>query len=187
MKTKKVLLPITAACALGLIIFFTMYSCDKEYITAETPTGGGNIILNLTDAPGDFQAVYVQIDSVSVHWNPDSGKTAWVELPTKDTIYDLIQLQDGVYSQLTEIYQLGDGKITQIRLVLGDSCTCMVDDTLYTINVPSGVQSGIKIHTNLTISSTDSITIITLDYDAAESIHKTGNGKYEMRPTIKLK
>jgi hypothetical protein len=63
------------------------------------------------------------------------------------------------------------------------------DDTIAPLKVPSGVQSGIKIHGPFDLSACD-ITTVTLDFDGHKSIwyHPTGNGgEWILRPVIRMK
>jgi len=45
--------------------------------------------------------------------------------------------------------------------------------------------SGLKIDVNQTVPQSG-VLEIKLDFDAAQSIHKTGNGKYLMQPVIRV-
>lgn len=113
----------------------------------------------------------------------DSSTAGWYTIVEESQTFDLIALQD-VTDVLGE-EELTAGKYTQIRLT--------VEKAEITIN-----NSGeIEVH-NLTIPSNkvklvksfwiyeDEATVLTLDFDVYESVHKAGKDKYIMRPTIKV-
>jgi len=53
------------------------------------------------------------------------------------------------------------------------------------LKVPSGSTSGLKIDVNQTVPKGGTLDI-KLDFDAAQSIHKLGNGKFLMQPVIRV-
>src|SRR5690349_3298794 len=114
MRTKTIAFILTGlTSAIGL---FT--SCEKDNFTASDDMG--NITIRLTDAPANYQQVNVDIQKVSVHLVPNSGKSAWIDLNTKSGVYDLLKLQNGIDTTLVNTTSLPAGKITQMRLLLGN-------------------------------------------------------------------
>ncbi len=53
------------------------------------------------------------------------------------------------------------------------------------LDTPSAVQSGIKLIHQFTVGSGQRVDLL-LDFDACKSIVKTGNGKYKLKPVIKV-
>src|SRR5438105_5045057 len=136
MKTIKLFL---AVIALVCAVFF-INSCKKD-----KDPGYGTISFRLTDSPGVYQQVNVDIQKVSVHLVPDAGSASWIDLPTKSGIYNLLKLQNGIDTSLVNSTSLAAGKITQMRLILGTKNTVMVDSVVYPLTVPSGTETGIKL------------------------------------------
>src|SRR6185437_1266915 len=134
MKTKNIVLAF-ASITLGIILF---NACKKEPAAAPQY---GSMAVRLTDAPGDFQQVNVDIQKVSVHMSVGN----WIDLPTHSGIYNLLVLQNGIDTSLVNTTQLPAGKITQMRLILGTNNTVMVDSVVYPLTVPSGSETGIKL------------------------------------------
>src|ERR1043165_3389280 len=102
---------ILSWCAAGLILF--MVSCSSE--------NGKNAFLQvrLTDAPGDYQEVNVDIQDVQVNADENSN-SGWKSLNiVKKGVYNLLQFTNGLDTLLGTI-ELPAGKISQIRLVLGN-------------------------------------------------------------------
>ncbi|HYG15032.1 MAG TPA: DUF4382 domain-containing protein, partial [Bacteroidia bacterium] len=77
--------------------------------------------------------------------------------------------------------------VTQMRLILGTNNTVVVDSVgTFDLKVPSAYNSGIKINLDTDITVDQHLEIV-LDYDAEQSIHKTGSGEYIMEPVIKVR
>lgn len=75
--------------------------------------------------------------------------------------------------------------LKEMRLILGPNNTIMVDSVLHDLETPSAEQSGLKIKVDKNLSLTlDSLTI---DFDAKQSIVETGNGKFILKPVIRVK
>ena len=74
--------------------------------------------------------------------------------------------------------------MSQIRLILGDNNSIKIDGNEIDLTAPSAQHSGLKL--NVHAELTEGITYkILLDFDAARSIVKTGNGKYNLKPVIR--
>ena len=76
------------------------------------------------------------------------------------------------------------GTIHQMRLVLGPNNFVVVGGVQYPLETPSAQQSGLKLNIQQAVTSGILYTL-TLDFDAARSIVKTGNNKYILKPVIR--
>jgi hypothetical protein len=157
-------------------IVFTVAGCKKEKY--------GDLIIKMTDAPGDYLQVNVDIRQVEVHYA--SGHN-WVTLHTQSGMYDLLTLQHNVTALLATGAHIPAGDVSQIRLILGGNNTVMLNDsTIHQLKIPSAEQSGVKINVHAIVPPGDPL-IITLDFDADKSVNKEGNGDYIMKPVITVK
>lgn len=141
--------------------------------------------VRLTDAPGDYDAVNIDVKSVQVHTsaNANDSDNGWTTLSTNARTYDLVRLTNGKDTLLANT-TLPYGKVSQIRLILGDNNTVTQDGKTYPIKTPSGQQSGLKINVNQTL--TEGVTyVVTLDFDASRSIVEKGNGDFSLKPVIR--
>lgn len=137
--------------------------------------------VRLTDSPGDFEEVNIDIQEVQV--NSSEGNSGWQSLDIKAGVYNILELTNGLDTLLGSI-ELPAGKISQIRLVLGNENTVKIDGTTYPISTPSAQQSGLKLNLNATL--TEGITYrILLDFDAARSVVERGNNTYSLKPVIR--
>ncbi len=159
----------------GLLFAVTM-SCESESANAR-------LEVYLTDAPGDYENVFVDIQSVAVHGSEEDGGSGWKELAVVPGKYDLLELTNGLDTLLGSI-ELPAGRVSQIRLKLGNDNTIVVGGKTHALKTPSGMQSGIKILVNTVLAEGITYKVI-LDFDVARSIVKKGNGAYSLKPVIR--
>ncbi|MGM0546922.1 MAG: DUF4382 domain-containing protein [Bacteroidota bacterium] len=175
---------------IGLIAFVAV-SCG-DINTSGTNAEKAQMNVNLTDAPGDYQEVNVDVQGLRVHYTPASNDTVstdsadgkWIDLPVEPMKVNLLELTNGVDTLLAEA-ELDPGHYKELRLILGDDNTVMVDSTTQDLKVPSGQQSGYKIKFKTDLEAGDDIDVV-VDFDAGRSVHKAGNsGKYILKPVLK--
>lgn len=139
--------------------------------------------VRLTDAPGDYQEVNIDIQSVEVHSGEGNQNSGWTTLDVREGVYNILELTNGLDTLLATA-ELPVGRISQIRLILGDNNSVKIDGVTKPLSTPSAQQSGLKL--NLQAELTEGITYtITLDFDAARSIVDKGNGTYSLKPVIR--
>lgn len=137
--------------------------------------------VRLTDSPGDYQEVNIDVQSVQV--NASAGNSGWVTLDTKAGVYDLLKLTNGL-DTLLGVVELPAGKVEQIRLILGTNNSVKINNESFSLATPSAQQSGLKL--NLHVDLMEGITYkILLDFEVARSIVKKDNGNYSLKPVIR--
>jgi hypothetical protein len=166
-----------AAIVSASILMFT--ACSKSD-DDDNPDNKATISMRLTDGPGDYDAIYLDIESVEVTM---SGSSAMTLNPVRAGLYDILKFRNGLDTLLVQA-EVPAGTVQQIRLKLGNNSVIVVDGTTYPLSTPSGQQSGIKLNLNETFVADGSYTIW-LDFDAAKSINQTGNGQYKLKPVIR--
>lgn len=137
----------------------------------------------LTDAPGDFQEVNIDLQAVEVHVGDDDSESGWLSLPTEKGIYNLLELTNGIDTLIGDI-EVPAGKISQIRLKLGDNNSIKVSDEVFDLTTPSAQQSGLKLQIHQTLEPGITYKIL-LDFDVARSVLLTGSGKYILKPVVR--
>lgn len=177
---------ILLIAALGLALFGAglMTGCSE---TTSPETGGvGTIRLNLIDAPGDYDQVNVEVIRVEVHRGDDESdsNSGWHIISEDTTYVDLLTLTDGQSVVLADS-TLEAGYYTQVRLILGARNTVMADSVLFDLEIPSSMNTGLKLNHPFTIVA-GATHEATLDFDADRSVHMTGNGRYKMKPVIRI-
>jgi hypothetical protein len=158
----------------------TFVACNKD---DNNDTQQTTLNVRLTDGPGDYDQVNVDIVEVRVKMSDDTAQ--WITLTNGNYgVFNLLDYQNGV-DTLLATGQVPNVFLKEVRLILGDSNTIMVDSVLYELKTPSAEQSGLKIKLDKQLSLTDNLLL--LDFDAAESVVETGNGGYILKPVIKVK
>ena len=99
-----------------------------------------------------------------------------LELGTNAGIYNLLDYQ-GDLDTLIGTAVLTAEEISQVRLVLGDENSIMVDSVLHDLKTPSAQQSGLKINIHANIADLDEYNLL-IDFDAEKSVVEQGNGNY---------
>lgn len=159
-----------------LMLAVGMVACNKS-------NDNGRIIVRLTDSPGDYETVNIDLVGVQIHRNLGNQESGWIDLDVNAGVYDLLTLTDGVETVIADSY-LPAGEISQLRLVLGDNNSVVVDGEEFPLVSPSGLQTGLKLLINETLLEGITYSVL-LDFDAAKSIVITGNQKYVLKPVIR--
>lgn len=168
MRTIKILAFVAAICMM-------VNSCKKT-----TPTSGStNYSIKMTDAPGNFDAVYIDLQSVVV--TGDDG--ADVTLNTTPRIYNLLNFTNGI-DTLIATGNLHVSSVEQIRLILGPNNSVVVNGVSYPLSTPSAQESGLKIQVHQILQAGVAYNVL-IDFDAGQSIHQLGNGNYQLHPVLR--
>lgn len=172
----------------GLVWSMLFQACKKDdNESSGSGSGSGYMQVAMTDTPGDYRHVYIDLKRVEVHRTDTNDEGGWVVLTTRDTIYDLLTLQNNVTAVLGDSTKLPAGRITQMRLILGaNNSVVLNDNTSYPLTIPSSMNTGIKINLNSDIQA-NRCTHVLLDFDAGHSVNVLGNGRYQMKPVIQVK
>jgi hypothetical protein len=162
------------------LLVVTFFACEKsDESNAQEQT---RLDIYLTDGPGDYQQVNVDILQIRIKTAYDTSQ--WLDVPTKTGVYNLLDFQKGVDTLLAS-GMVPANILREVRFVLGNNNSVMVDSILYPMETPSAQESGLKIKVDKTLAAT--IDSLTLDFDAEQSVLKTGNGMYKLKPVIKVK
>tara|TARA_R110002072_G_scaffold174802_17_gene330569 strand:+ start:27825 stop:28607 length:783 start_codon:yes stop_codon:yes gene_type:complete len=161
------------------IALFAFISCSDDDDSNEQ--GTSRLMVSMTDAPGDYEHVYVDVQDVVVKYNDNEDEVSLGNINAG--IYDLLELTGGI-SVLLADEEVPSGNISQMRLVLGSENSIVIDGETYPLQTPSAQQSGLKLNVNQTLE--DGILYeFLLDFDVNESIVVQGNGGYLLKPVIR--
>ena len=162
----------------------------------------GTASVSMTDAPAcGFDEVNVTVSKVRVHQSNNASENAagWTDITLNPARkINLLDLNDPTHTNRALEF-LGEtpleaGHYTQLRLVLApnrgssppaNSVVLSGQTTEIPLDTPSAVQSGIKLIHQFTVDSGQRVDLL-LDFDACKSIVRTGNGKYKLKPVIKV-
>ncbi len=151
-------------------------ACNKD----ESSGGTASVSLHLTDGPGNYDAVLVDVQQIEIH----SDVGGWVTLnPVHPGVYNLLDFSNGMDTLLCEA-QLPAGKVSQMRLILGNNNSVIVDGITQPLSTPSAQQSGLKFNIQQDLAPNGSYHVW-IDFDAGRSIVETGNGSYSLKPVVR--
>lgn len=177
MKTRILIIALIVSVA-AISIF---NSCKKN----NTNDGTARLQVFLTDDPGDYKAVYIDVKDVQINMTGDDAN-GWQSLNGVNAgAYDLLRLVNDEDTILADA-EIPSGRLHQIRLVLGTENYVRVEGSneLIKLETPSAQQSGLKLNVQYDVTDERLYTIL-LDFDVAKSIVNTGNNKYILKPTIR--
>ena len=172
----------TIAVIILSLIFIQSCNNDDEDNTAR-------VQLKLVDLPGDYLEVIVNIVDVQYNSGDEEGWRSFESFEGAQLV-DLTDLVGGVNLVLSDEI-IPAGTLKQIRLVLGDGNTLMIEgetegeDETFPLETPRAQQSGLKLNLNEELEAGFSYTFI-LDWDVQKSIVKTESDKYILKPVIRV-
>lgn len=160
---------------IGLALLVFGASCSDN--------GTATVKVTMIDAPADFDKVVVDLVDVQVNTSSDEEK-GWLSLENANMgKYDLLELTNGTDAFLGDII-LPEGKLSQIRMILGTENVLTVDGTETALTTPSAQQTGLKLNVNADIVGGVTYNLV-IDFDAAKSVVSAGSGKYNLKPVIR--
>lgn len=177
--------------ASALVVIFTtllLGSCNNsdDNVVGTPKTSTMNI--RMTDAPGDYDEVNVEVLDVLIKGNTDTGEGGWQSIGTAaPQIYNLLDLTGGLNVILADNVIVPSGYLGQIRLLLGTNNTVVKDGVVYPLNTPSAQQSGLKVKVN-TVLLPSVVYDFMLDFDVNKSIvvEAGSSGNYNLNPVIRV-
>ncbi|UJH90260.1 DUF4382 domain-containing protein [Antarcticibacterium sp. 1MA-6-2] len=174
-----------AGLLLAVVALTSFASCsdDDDKMNEDT----ARLMIRLTDAPGDFESVLIEVKDVRIKRDASAGEEeGWVSLPgVKTGIYDLLELTGGITELLADA-EVPAGPLTQIRLVLGENNTVVIDGESQALSTPSAQQSGLKLQVNETLEAGEEYEFL-LDFNVDQSIVSAGSaGGYSLKPVIRV-
>jgi len=163
---------------LSAVLLLIAGACNE---TAKSGEDQGRLILKVTDAPFDIsniESATVTITRVELKKVGDgiSDGYAFITLSEDTATIDLIDLRNGVTETLLDM-DIPEGSYDMIRLYVYEAGLKLNDsDEIYTVKVPSGSQTGIKIHLNPALEvSEGNLSEVLLDIDLSRSFILRGN------------
>ncbi len=185
MNLKKLKMKKFAGLLLALVAVTMFFSCSDDDSTSDQ---NAKVKISMTDAPGDYEKVFVDVIDVKIKANAAADEEGWVSLAgVQAGRYDLLSLTGGI-TQLLANAEVAPGMLGQIRLLLGPDNTIVLTGTTdeITLSTPSAQQSGLKLLVNQELEAGMEYEYL-LDFDVDKSIVKAGeSGQYILKPVIRL-
>lgn len=172
----KKLIFILSALAIGT----SFTSCDSN--DDSTSNGGYSYRVKMTDAPGPYDEVNIDLQAVIV--TDDNGNST--TLNTTAGMYNLLDYSNGLNVAIAN-GNLSSDNIQSIRLVLGNDNNVVLNGTTHALTTLNNEQGGLVINVNQDLSASSQNEVL-LDFDAHNSIIESGSGAsttFRLRPVIR--
>ncbi|MGN6418973.1 MAG: DUF4382 domain-containing protein [Pseudobacter sp.] len=196
--------------AVTVLASLVFYACSKNDSSEKAlPPGSQQVSLYLTDDPGFFDNVHVDIRSVKVlidtcskdnrvedndhdhhDWDDDDDDNKcvnWQTLDIKPGVYDLLTLRNGTDTLLANGI-IPQGKIRLIKIELGNNNSLVKDSTEYPLKLFPGLSSSIiiKVKGGDWDEYQPDRFRLWLDFDVTRSVIRVRDGVFYLKPVIHL-
>lgn len=183
MNLKKLKMKKFTGLLLALVAVTMFFSCSDDDSTSDQ---NARVKISMTDAPGDYEAVFVHVTDVKIKADAAADEEGWVSLSNvQPGVYDLLKLTGGV-TQLLADAEVPAGFLGQIRLILGADNSVVINGETQPLSTPSAQQSGLKLQVNQELEAGVEYEYL-LDFDVDKSVVSAGNsGGFILKPVIRL-
>ena len=202
MKNKNLVL----AALMFIATSWALISCQKNASSEPAAAGTQNLSLYLTDGPGLFDKVLIDIRSVKVlvdtskdtrkHDNDDwdrrgsddqkkDSSFVWENLNITPGVYDILKFRNGADTILAA-KGITKGAIRLIKIEIGTNNSVVKDSVTYPVGLPAGVLNYvlIKLQGHECEEYIPGKSRLWLDFDITRSILQESNGKFYLRPVF---
>ena len=203
MKTFKISL-VAASLLVAFMLIFS--ACTKSDINS---SAGGKVSVFLTDGPGEFDSVFIDIQKVEVKIDNDSlykndddrckddddrdddqkrkdDYGEWVNISFTPAIIDVLSLRNGVETKLGDA-NIASGTVRKIRITLGTQNRVVKNGVSSTLELRNETKNFlyIKLYDKHRQRMADSTSVsVWVDFDVANSIYEK-DGKFYLRPVLR--
>ena len=200
MKTSKLFLGLASAMIAMVLVFS---ACTKSGVNENS-----SVAIFLTDGPGDFDAVNIDIQKVEVkvdkdekykrddnrnrmdddkddHMKRKDDFGEWIDLGFAPKIIDVLSLRNGIETQLGTA-NIDAGTVRKIRITLGTKNTVVKTGVTYDLLLVNETSNFlyIKLYDNHRERGHRNDVKVWVDFDIANSIVEA-NGKFYLKPVLR--
>lgn len=148
-------------------------SCKKE------EAKGNTFKVRMTDAPGDFVQLNVQVTGVDAYMDGQG----WINLSSETQSVNVLSLTNGSEIQLANATSVQSGLYTKLRIRFASQASIMLvgGNSSLSLNWTGGTQE-VEVAINQEISA-DAGASLLLDFNVAQSVNEIG-GIFSLNPVI---
>ncbi len=191
---------------MAFAVSFVMTACNKNNSAENGIVGQQQLSLYLTDGPGLFDHVYLDIQSVKVlvdtssdtrkhdgmDWDrrgandkKNDSSLVWHDLGITAGVYDILQFRNGSDTVLASA-GITKGSIRLIKIELGTRNSVVKDSVTYPVALPAGALNYVlvKLGGRECEEYQPGKSRLWLDFDITRSIITTVNGAFILRPVF---
>tara|TARA_R110001592_G_scaffold20142_5_gene82023 strand:+ start:1715 stop:2293 length:579 start_codon:yes stop_codon:yes gene_type:complete len=155
--------------------FLTIFlSCSSESINQDLELNKATVSVNLIGAQAEFDLVNIEVLDVQVKVIDDeSVPNCWLSLNVNSKgIYNLLDLIDDSEANLVNSLKIPAGEIYEVKLVLGDNNTIVIDGKTLPLVMNSEHAKGLVVRTEKDLKSNTDYSF-SINFDVKKSILKT--------------
>jgi hypothetical protein len=200
MKTNKFFLGLASA-VIAMVLVFS--ACTKSGVN-----GNSSVAVFLTDGPGDFDAVNIDIQKVEVKVDKDEKNKRdenrnrldddkddhlkrkddfgeWIDLGFAPKVIDVLSLRNGIETQLGTA-NIDAGTVRKIRITLGTKNSVVKAGVTYDLLLDSQTSNFlyVKLFDDHRERGNRNDVKVWVDFDIASSIVEA-NGKFYLKPVLR--
>ena len=182
---------------LGVVI--TLQACGNNSSSNGNgnPGPSGQLSVLVTDAPGDFDHVYVTVKDIWFHTSTTAGPKDlnWIRRPlTMPITVDLISLANGNLQSIWDGISLPVGTYQQIRLILVPTYAAnppsghsnfnevVIGSNTYPLRIPDA-DDGIRLLGTFNVTE-GSLLKLAIDFDAGDDVVDYNGSEYILKPRL---
>lgn len=173
------------ACSMvALVMAMGFTSCKKDNDDDDNNNGTApaqTFKVRMTDSPGDFLQLNLQVTSVDVYHEGDG----WINLSSQTQSMNVLSLTNGTEMQLASKTNMSTGVYSKLRITFASSATIMLVGGGAALNLSwTGNTHQVEININEQVSTSAGANLL-LDFNVAQSI-SGGAGVYSIAPIITI-
>lgn len=159
---------------MATMVSFT--ACDKQ----DNEEMGGALTVKMTDAPGDYAALNVEITKVDVY----SENSGWVTISNESRIINVLELTNGAETTLAHSTGLEAGLYTKAKVFFGSNNSVQIQSGGQHHSLDMGAEGSVTIDINVDVQAeAQTAAEVLLDFNVAESVAEV-NGVFTLEPTV---
>jgi len=152
---------------------------------SDTPDGSTRLLVAIHDTPFKMQdktveALFITVEQMVII---DSNGKHFTILEEERSM-DILAISRNDPVVLSDV-SVEPGDYSELRLVLKDDSTIVVDGETHPIKIPSGSQSGLKLKGPFVIPK-GKLFRLTIDFVANESVHWNNGQGYMLKPVLRI-
>ena len=121
MKTRNIAMMVAA-----VVLMLGFAACQKAEMDPGTNENPNSFTVRMTDSPGDYEGLEVEITSVQAFHAEDG----WVELNSESRVISVLELTNGRETFLVNEADVSSGDYTKLKIVYGDENRLRMDASL---------------------------------------------------------
>lgn len=163
--------------AVSTVLASSLTSCKKD----GNDTKGNSFKVRMTDGPGDYAQLNVQITSVDVY----SSNGEWINLSSQTKSVNVLSLTNGMEMELANSTNITAGVYTKLRITFSPQASIALvgGGSSVTLNWVGGTQQ-VEIDINKEVSASAGANLL-VDFNVAESVTEL-SGVFNLNPVITI-